>query len=419
MQRTVQIALIGLILVIGLTVGSLAWQVASAPRVAPELQTTDPAIGYAFYQALDEVLASGDRAALDGIVSSGFVDHDGHRTASAGELVDELLSFRASFPETRFQVRDMQSASGTLVATLAPVWPAGMVVDGLILGPRPDADRLEILRVWQGKVTDRWASATPAVGSEAFPGAALAFDFSAGSSLRLEEIDLPMGSSARWHARGMQAVMVETGTISVELRRVTAKDRLWQSSDVVDNGQVISVTAGNGVTVHTEAGAPARVLVLTVQTRSDFDSSAISLDPGATETLLFASSLPTAPYRTWHLSFGRISLSPGAAGMLTGDGQSMALLANTSGSARLSLSNGRISMAGSASSEAPVTTAPIDAGNAVLAEHPTSMELTNTGEEPVVIWFVGARVDAPSTTPAPSNGTPTVEIPRGTDFRSE
>jgi hypothetical protein len=157
MQRVTQAALIGLTIAIVLTVGSLVWRAVSFDQHMPVLEAVDPAIGHAFYDGINQVLAGTSTDALEAVVSPGFVDHGGdrHGDRSATKLVEELSAFRQSFPNTRVVVNGIESATGTLVASIAPVEPSGALVAGLPLTMKPLAGGYEVLRVQNGRVTER------------------------------------------------------------------------------------------------------------------------------------------------------------------------------------------------------------------------------------------------------------------------
>ena len=166
MNRLVVAALAGLTLAIGLTMASLAWRVISFDPPISTLEAADPTIGYAFYDGIDQVLAGQPADALEQVVSGGFVDHgsgsdDGQ---SVDQLVDELIAFRQSFPGTRLVVDGIETASGTLIASIAPVRPSGATVAGLPLTMEPIAGGYEVLRVRNGQVTERWSSGLPDIG---------------------------------------------------------------------------------------------------------------------------------------------------------------------------------------------------------------------------------------------------------------
>jgi hypothetical protein len=78
-------------------VGVFAWRTVSPDRTLPGIDTADPAVGYAFYSALEAALNGGETAPLHAIVTNDFVDHDSATGATLG--FDELTAERG--PETQ------------------------------------------------------------------------------------------------------------------------------------------------------------------------------------------------------------------------------------------------------------------------------------------------------------------------------
>lgn len=402
MQRTMQTVLIALVIAIGLTAGSLAWRVASAPRMAPDLDTTDPAIGYAFYDALDAVLATGDRSALDSIVTDGFIDHIGDQETSTSWLVDQLMSFRASFPDTRIRVQEIQSAQGSLVASIAPVQLAGDVLDGMRISSNPIAGGYEVLRVRNGKITDRWAGGLPDVQLASFTDAGLQVGSSFGTTVRLEHIKLPEDGSFTWRAFGQRVLLVTQGTVQLDSRWIGSQGEAMHDSQTIDAGQAILSPSGTTVTVRDVGQTPAGafVLLLTMQKVSPTDSTMIELGPDTKLELLWQSNLSTLPAGSWSLSFARLTVPPEVTARLTNDAPTTVLLSTETDSARISTDTGTISTLDTnyVPADAGMGTS-LATGTAALVEETDSVEIASAGSAPATVWLIRMQLDAPSATP--------------------
>ncbi len=402
MQRTMQTVLIALVIAIGLTAGSLAWRVASAPQIAPDIETTDPAIGYAFYQALDEVLASGDGSALDGVVSGGFIDHVGEQEQSTGDLVDALMSFGASFPDLQVRVLDMQSASGTLVASIAPVQLTGPMLEGMRISTEPIAGGFEVLRIRNGKVTDRWANGLPDVRLASFAEAGLQVGGTFSNTVRLEEIEIPADGSFTWRAFGERVVIVKTGTVELDSRWIGSQGEAMHESKTIDAGQAVSSPSGTTVTVRAVSGTAAKalVLLLTLQKVTPTDTTMLALGPGTNLKLLWQSNLPTIPEGTWNLSFARLTLPPGITAALTSDAPSTLLLSAEGDASRIAIDDGELSKLDhtyAPASEGMQTS--LDAGTAAFVEEANAVEIASAGSQPATVWLIRIRLDDPRATP--------------------
>jgi hypothetical protein len=397
-----QTVLIALVIAIGLTAGSLAWRVASAPRMAPDFEATDPAIGYAFYQALDDVLATGDRSALDRVVSGGFIDHIGDQETSTGKLVDQLKTFHASFPDTQFQVREIQSAEGTLVASIEPVRLTGPLLGGMQISTNPMAGGYEVLRVRHGKITDRWAGGLPDVQLASFTDAGLQVGSSFSNMVRLEQIELPEDTSFTWRAFGQRVLLVTQGTVQLDSRWIGSQGEAMHDSQTINAGQAVLSPSGTTVTVREVGQTPARtlILLLTVQQVTPTDSTLIERGPGTKLDLLWQSNLSTLPMGSWSLSFARLSLPPETTAELTSDSSTTVLLSSENDSARISTDTGSISTldANYVPADAGMGTS-LAAGTAALVEETDSVEIASAGSDPATVWLIRIQLDAPSATP--------------------
>ena len=402
MQRTMQTVLIALVIAIGLTAGSLAWRVASAPQIAPDIETTDPAIGYAFYQALDEVLASGDGSALDGVVSGGFIDHVGEQEQSTGDLVDALMSFGASFPDLQVRVLDMQSASGTLVASIAPVQLTGPMLEGMRISTEPIAGGFEVLRIRNGKVTDRWASGLPDVRLASFADAGLQVGGTFSNTVRLEEIEIPADGSFTWRAFGERVVIVKTGTVAARFpvdrfpgrghARIENHRRRAGCIEPIGND-------GNGAGRIRHSGEGTRAAPDPAKGHAHGHDHAGSW-AGHDLELLWQSNLPTIPEGTWNLSFARLTLPPGITAALTSDAPSTLLLSAEGDASRIAIDDGELSKLDhtyAPASEGMQTS--LDAGTAAFVEEANAVEIASAGSQPATVWLIRIRLDDPRATP--------------------
>ena len=156
-------ALAVLVVAIIMTVGSLAWQATGFDRTTISAGTVDPTIGYAFYDALDQVMATGDSTALDAIMADGFVDHTDTGDHSADDLIAQLTAFGQRFPEARLSVGDITAAPETLIVEVGAFSPAGATLAGVPVGTDPQAPRFEMLRIRNGMVAERWSGALPGI----------------------------------------------------------------------------------------------------------------------------------------------------------------------------------------------------------------------------------------------------------------
>jgi hypothetical protein len=339
MQRVTQAALIGLTIAIVLTVGSLVWRAVSFDQHMPVLEAVDPAIGHAFYDGINQVLAGTSTDALEAVVSPGFVDHGGdrHGDRSATKLVEELSAFRQSFPNTRVVVNGIESATGTLVASIAPVEPSGALVAGLPLTMKPLAGGYEVLRVQNGRVTERWSAGLPDIELWTIEEAGFRIGATSNGSTRLDRIELVAASSVKLTVQGQSVVMVESGSVRVDIQTAS------QSSIVkLETGQAVHLPGGSRIKLERAGNTTARLLRYSVQAVVPTEPAPPEFSGSTSSSVLWTSNLPSIENGLWTISIGTLQLPTGAQGQL-GEPEGGALVVySESGSLRLETRDGAI-----------------------------------------------------------------------------
>jgi hypothetical protein len=126
---------------------------ALAQDASPEASDT-LSVAERFVEAMNAVFATGDAAALDEIVSPGFVDRTPSMTRTGGEQTPDLAGLKNTFvavhdvlPEATVRI-DQSIVEGDMAALLVTF--AGM------RGPDTTTDGVLILRVEVGKVVESW-----------------------------------------------------------------------------------------------------------------------------------------------------------------------------------------------------------------------------------------------------------------------
>jgi hypothetical protein len=315
-------ALIGLMLAVGLAVGSLAWRITSTSPPITSLTLADPAVGYAFYDAVDRVLAGDDPGALETLVSDDFIDHGAthDETGSAGDFIAQLTAFRQSFPDTRIEVNDMQAASGTLIVALAPLAPPPARVAGLPLTIDPFARGYEVLRVRNGQVTERWSSGLPEIELHSFDDVMLSASALQGRSVHLDRFELPGAGLVSLQNQGESMMMVESGKVRVHMRWIDGN--AGEQSDVLflEAGETNRLPPGAAVTFEAGSDELVRVLRISIQIVRPVDPVPPAVTGGATDELLWSSNLPPRANGSWRLSIGTVRLPAYSGGLLDLDG---------------------------------------------------------------------------------------------------
>jgi predicted ester cyclase len=135
-----------------------------------DLDIAEPAMGSGsraalvrdFYDAANEVLATGDRAPLEAVVAPNLVEHQARFGSVQGraDLIRVLLSWRMTFPSLRLVVEDLRPSEPGLVTARVRVEGA---TAGSFLGlPIPaafaDWGPLDLFRIADGQVVEHWGS---------------------------------------------------------------------------------------------------------------------------------------------------------------------------------------------------------------------------------------------------------------------
>jgi hypothetical protein len=327
MQRMVFAALVGLSVAIGLTVGSVAWRTASFDRTMPDQGVAEAAIGYAFYAGIDSVLAGGDAAALKQAVSGDFVDHvgDGASSHSTKELIEQLTAFRASFPGTKIQVTDIQVSASNLVAMIAPIAPQPVAVTGAILTAQPSHGGHEVLRIRNGKVSERWTAGLPEL-SVANLDAAMITSATANITTRLDRITLPRGSSLVMRTRGATLFLVERGTVRFGTDFIGYANQVTRTLRTLEIGSATGIKDGSRIQLESDGDDPAQLLIYSTWRITPVDPPPPTLTGGASNSLLWAANLPFAGHNSWRITSVSLNLPPGERiGLTVSDGTTLLL----------------------------------------------------------------------------------------------
>jgi predicted SnoaL-like aldol condensation-catalyzing enzyme len=111
-----------------------------------------------FYAAQDEALATGDTRRLTAVVAPYFVDH---RPGAASEqhrqgLVDEMTALRHVRPGVRLTAEAFV-VDGDRVLVYVSLHPTGHHGRANTMSPALSADTIEVVRIVDGVVTERWS----------------------------------------------------------------------------------------------------------------------------------------------------------------------------------------------------------------------------------------------------------------------
>jgi hypothetical protein len=390
MHRFILAISIVLSLVIGSTVGLLVWQIASASHALAYLGTADPAIGYAFYAGIDQVLANGDGSALERVVADGFVDHAGIVPVdrSAEELIAQFSELGQSAPGTRIVVNGLSVAPGALVVSIAPLAPMGMAVANVPLTINPLGGGYDILRVRNGKVTERWSNWLPTVTTHTYD-ATLTIEAGFSVAIRLDRLELPNGGRAQMRIKRQSVVVVETGRLQLRLSWTDTSGNPQSSVVLLDAGEAHMFTDDARVDVKNDGAEPARFLRYSTRRVLAGEPWPLAMSGEASSTRLWLGTLPEQAGGYWRISIGTMHLPARAGGVLDVRDESTLLLLGSQGTTHLDTNDGDI-----------YELSPLSAGEVASVAGVKSVGVRNDDDS--AVWVIAIElVDTAAGTPVP------------------
>jgi hypothetical protein len=116
----------------------------------------------AFYQAMTDVLQTGDPARLRRILHPAFVDHSlgSEEQGSSHDLEAWLLSLRATDPEVRLEAVPLMARDGIAASSLSFALDPSETPQSLRLEVDATGPAYDLLRIENGLVIERWSTAS-------------------------------------------------------------------------------------------------------------------------------------------------------------------------------------------------------------------------------------------------------------------
>lgn len=404
MQRIVFAALVGLSLAIGLTVGTVAWRTASFDRTLPDLGVADPSAGHAFYAGIDQVLAGGDPSALKQAVTGDFVDHvgDGETDRSADELIEDLTAFGASFPGTQIQVTDMQASASSLVAAIAPIAPKPVPVAGMTLTAQASNGGYEVLRIRNGKVSERWTAGLPEISTTTFEAASFTTSATANVATRLDRIVLPRGSSYVHRFGGPAMLVVEQGAVRFGMDFINSANEPEQRMDTLAEGSAVGVKPGARIRLEADGNDPTQLLLYSTQRAMPVDAPSPTLTGGAASSMLWTSNLPVAEHGAWQVAIGNVRLPGGQGVDLEAPEGTMLLLCSEGGAVQVMAEGGDVeTLDASFTAAGEGNASTIDAGAVASVSEAGRVSLRSAPDTAETVWLITIVPDDVPATPGP------------------
>ena len=421
-RSTVLLLTCALGLVTGL--GLLGVATALREQSVAALRPTDANVAVArrFYAAANHALRTGDPASLDDLVAVDLAEHPARSVAGGGRfgLVSALRARRAAFPGLRLTVEALHPVGDDRV--LAHVRAEGPAAGSFLgLGVPPELGAwgpLEVLRIADGRVVERWGGRPDSVLFESLGGATLpASPPSPGSSsLDLHRLHLaPRASVQVETGAGPELVVVEDGAITVE-PQAGVRDR----PVALAAGDTFDTPRGAPYVLRNPGSVPAQTLVVrllapeaspgvagahpVVKPPIDWKALPATRTPGvATQILTGVGGVQ--PPAGGRLAAGRIRIAPGSGLALSGAIGPL-VVAVEAGEVGVAVTDGRVwGIGGDGRVWPPLTQASLTAGDGARLSAGAGVTLRAGTGEPAVLLIV--TLTAPGSTgeaesPAPS-----------------
>ncbi|HET9661434.1 MAG TPA: hypothetical protein VFP05_13945 [Thermomicrobiales bacterium] len=404
MRRSMLILSIALSIAVGSTAGLLILRVTAFPQPQIDAATADAAVGYAFYDGVNAILTKGDHAVFNRTIAPGFVNHNTNTGTdqTAGELIVDLGALGQSTPGIHIAVDQIELAPGTLIVSIRPEAPSGLVTAGLPVSIGTIAGGYEVLRLRDDRVTERWSGRLPSIASETFDDAGYTLDASRNIATRLDRIDLRSGSSMRALSLGPSILIGESGHTRV---RVTLTDPNLNSPPSIaylEAGQVLRLLDTATIELVADGATPARLLRFSTQPGLPGDLTATQLEGGATSQNLWASNLPAIPNEIWQVSIGAQHLPASTVATLDLDRNGPAMFWSDSAPLGIQAGSGEIFATDALHWTSSLgSSASLFAGSTASVTATTSFELDS--EADTVVWLITALPVKPElATPRPA-----------------
>lgn len=240
---------------------------ADAPAPADTVATD---LVRSFYAAVNDVLLTGDPAGLADIVAPDLVEHPGLPDADgAAGLIQALLAQRTTWPGVRLVVDDVRATGPDAVTAWVHAEATGSAaIPGFTAAVLPVSwGPLEVLRIADGRIAERWASHRDPVLVE--PLGYLPANTDAKAMVLVERHTIQSGAVDELIAgTGHRWLYVESGTVNVAVRQ--SSSGTWIGAihaepvtTALTAGSALEVTVDLIAAITTTEPVPALVLVAT------------------------------------------------------------------------------------------------------------------------------------------------------------
>jgi predicted ester cyclase len=364
----------------------------TGPLGPPSASADTDAAVVGFYAAVNTALATGDSAPLTALLAPDFADRaaDPGRAATREGLVRHVLALRAAFPDLRLVVEDVRADGDRVVAWVrAEGGDRGVLLGVPFAGIPPSWAGLDVFRVADGRVAERWAAGDEPVPPQTLVRVPLA-DLPAEADAWLARLTFAPGAhEPEAGERGPLVLAVEAGALTVTafgsavVAPLGGVASTGKDAKSLPEGAVVTLSPGDGLllppaahyAVRNAERSPAVALALALLPSAGSPDAGAVHWPGAGSPDVvvqpLAGGLATGlPAGAAEVTLGRLTLAPGVT--LAADGAVVPrLIAIESGTLQL------------ATNPSPAVT--LSAGQGSLIDSTAVPTLRNAGGGPLVV----------------------------------
>ncbi len=389
MQRVSLAILLVIALLIGFAARPVVFQT-SWPRDRSN-DASAHATAYSFYDALDNALRGGPIEPLAAALSSIFIDHtlDTGESRSAPAFLDQVRAMSTASPPVRLTMQAVDSAGGNLVVGIR-LAQEGVFEVGELTVEQPDPTvHLEVLRVHQGKIVDRWAPEFRWLETSDSDDAPVSFSSFSGIVATLMRVELSSTSEHGWRGEGIGMVMVESGSVMLQVSSGSEAD----APVILEPGSFAPIASGVRARLRSADGNPVSVVIYSaVRTEASDLSLAMRAQDvakqGGTLSVLWRGPLYWSQSATLHRP-ARIVLPIGGEVELTPPTEANVMVGITAGAIEIAVSGGKVEALGENGWPLDLGSfAQIDAGHAALIGGEGTIFLRNISDVPVTLVLV-------------------------------
>jgi quercetin dioxygenase-like cupin family protein/predicted SnoaL-like aldol condensation-catalyzing enzyme len=384
------------------------------PRLAAPPDTASRDAVRRFYDAVNDVLRTGDPAFLDAVVAPDFVEHEpvpGTSPDRAG-LGRYLTGLQAVFPRMALSVEALTAAGDLVMAHVAVLGAEHGAYLGMPLtGPVPTWGRLERFRVADGRIAERWADAGALGLLEPLQEVRVEVQPPHRQGVSVERVTLAPGRSLSWPDifLGQRLLYVEAGSPTVLIDAASAAPALLTPAPTagvasrrapvgpgteraLSPGQLLVLPAGVTATTRADGQTPAALLHVTLAILDMVDPTDAQRQDAATPESagqLLAGDLPTLlPDGAATVAIGRATLPPGAA-IPAHQAAGVELITVEAGALALATTGETLWVRrGTTARPTTATAMTLTAADGALIAAGTGSTYRNAGTDPLVLLFV-------------------------------